>query len=84
MKTSLHFQSPSSVQGPVKHVADEKHKDVNTFEPRCKPKKKFKRFLHRGKPYQHKSVPMVIYRKKYQTVTVKNVPSTSLGCSLRY
>ena len=47
-------------------------------------KKKFKRFLHRGKPYQHKSVPMVIYRKKYQTVTVKNVPSSSLGCSLRY
>ena len=28
------------VQEPVKHVVDEKHKDVNTFEPRCKPKKK--------------------------------------------
>ena len=27
------------VQEPVKHVVDEKHKDVNTFEPRCKPKK---------------------------------------------
>ena len=52
------------VQEPVKHVVDEKHKDVNTFEPRCKPKKKFKRFLHRGKPYQHKSVPLVIYLKK--------------------
>ena len=42
MKTSLRFQSPSSVQEPVKHMVDEKHKDVNTFEPRCKPKKNLK------------------------------------------
>ena len=47
-------------------------KKVNTFEPRCKPKKKFTGSYNEVNPLT------------LLTVTVKNVPFSSLGWSLRY